>query len=545
MIAVCFVLIATIGLLFRPGYTREINSSGYVLLTPGYEKNKVDSLRSVNPGIGTLALPGLDPLDNTRVLTSYQDLADLDYEILFIVGEGLPSFALDLMDTKKFQFIGTPVPAGIVELDVEKVNMVNQLNRVSGFVNSPGKAMVRLVGPGGKEDSVFFKNRGVSPFSLAFNPKQPGLYLYTMEYIDHNGVQSGQIPVTVAEEQKLNILFLQKFPSFEVRQLKNFLAENGHRLALRYQVSKDNYRVEFANVSSMRTSPLTTSVLQEFDLVVVDGDGLEALPTSEKNTLEQSIRDGLGLILLSDKAIENDKLHQRFVPIEMKRTLKDSVYLKLSAKPYMLPVLPLQVVGNSSVYIVTRKGERIFSAYSYNGFGKTGLQLLRETYRIALEGNVDDYAELWSPLIEKVARKKDDLVKVKLHNAFPVYQDEPFSLEVIDVGEFRTVMNDQEPIAVMEHVAVDNLWLGKTWAGNPGWHDISIDSTTVPYFVSDQSTWQTLRLSNQRKQNELVAIHKSESSPPDVFYQQKQIPTVIFYMLFLFGAGFLWLAPKI
>jgi len=106
-------------------------------------------------------------------------------------------------------------------------------------------------------------------------------------------------------------------------------------------------------------------------------------------------------------------------------------------------------------------------------------------------------------------------------------------------------LNDQETLSLIEHTAIDNLWMGKTWAAKPGWHELSADSLTLNYFVSDPVAWKTLRITNQVKQNEKESVSKSSSSEPDVFYQRKPISTVTFYILFLVAAGFLWLAPKI
>lgn len=546
IIAQVVVLVSILGLLLRPGYVKEIHSSGLILLTPEYDKSKIDSLLATQPALGIVHLAEAKPYRDSRLLSSYQGLSELDNEILFVTGEGLPSFALEMMDKKKFQFIASEKPIGIIALHFPEISRVNQQSTVGGFVNVNSETKITLIGPGGKEDSVVVNGNGSMSFSLRFKPKQAGLYTYYLQYSDNSGVRTEQIPIVVEEEQKLRILFLQKFPSFEVRQLKNFLAESGHQLALRYQVSKNNYRVEFANLSSVRTAPLTSSVLQTFDLVIVDNDGLEALSVSEKNTLEEAIHNGLGLITLSNKAVENDKVRSRFLPIEMKRSLKDTAYISFTTKPYTMSVLLMQVPESASVYPVTRNKNRILSAYAYNGFGKAGVQLLQETYRIALEGNIDDYAAIWSPLIEKTARKRNELTKIKLSNQFPVYEDEPLQVEVISSSDSHvTFGNNRETMALIEHVAIDNLWLGKTWAGKSGWHNFSADSSILHYFVSEPSAWKALRVTNQLRQNEIESINKLASSQPDVFFERKLFSTIIFYFLFLVSAGFLWLAPKI
>ena len=89
IIAQVVVLISILGLLLRPGYIKEIYSSGLVLLTPEYDKSKVDSLLVAQPALGVVHLPEVKPYRNSRLLTSYQNLVDLDNEILFVLGEGL------------------------------------------------------------------------------------------------------------------------------------------------------------------------------------------------------------------------------------------------------------------------------------------------------------------------------------------------------------------------------------------------------------------------------------------------------------------------
>jgi len=149
-------------------------------------------------------------------------------------------------------------------------------------------------------------------------------------------------------------------------------------------------------------------------------------------------------------------------------------------------------------------------------------------------------------LIEKTARSKNELTKIKLGNQFPIYQNEPLQVEVISItDDLITLKNNQQNSPLIEHVTIDNLWLGKTWAGKPGWNIMTADSSKLHYFVSEPSTWNTLRITNQLKQNERVSVNKSLSSQPDSFYLRKLVSTMIFYILFLVAAGFLWLAPKI
>lgn len=538
--------IALLGVLLRPGLVTEKRSSGIALLTPNYAAAQVDSLLQVYTDLRLIHTSGTAPYRKSELLKSYYDLRDISHEIHFVVGEGVPDYALDIFEIKKFRFLPTNQSAGITQVHVPSKIEVNQPVFVHGQAKANESSTITLLGPGGKEDSIRLKGNAIQEFTLKFKPKKTGLFVYTIQYKDQSGIKAEQLPIEVREETKLNILLLQKFPSFEVRQLKNFLIEKGHQLALRYQVSKNNYRFEFANMASLRLSPIASTTLQQFDLVITDSEALELLSASEKNALENEIRNGLGILIIPHQASEKDKVRERFLPIEMKRSLKDTTQLTFRSKQYLLPVVALQINEEPGLYTISKNKNRAFSAYTYVGFGKSGIQLLQETYRIALEGNVDDYASLWSPLVEKIARSKTQKFKINVTTSFPFYPDEPLKLEVIStVDEFPELFNDEIKMPLTEDVAIDNLWIGKTWAGEPGWHTLSADSSFCNYFVSKPGAWKSLRIANQLKNNGIQAHTGLGESSAKILDQREKIPVALFFFIFLIASGFLWLAPKL
>ena len=82
------------------------------------------------------------------------------------------------------------------------------------------------------EDSVSFTQQGNHDFTLSLTPKQSGLFVYSVVIEDDGKSVTQKFPVEVKEEKKLNILFVQNYPTAETRYLKNFLIENGHALAV-------------------------------------------------------------------------------------------------------------------------------------------------------------------------------------------------------------------------------------------------------------------------------------------------------------------------
>ena len=149
-------------------------------------------------------------------------------DIRFILGEGLPAHTLEMLADKNFKFIPGRKRPGFVKLVVPNPIYANQKNIVQGTIIAEESTQLNLVSPGGVEDSIILKGKGLASFDLSFRPRQPGLFVYDIHVMDRTGnVYSEKVPMEVEEEKKLKILFLQKFPTAEVRYLKNYLTSGG------------------------------------------------------------------------------------------------------------------------------------------------------------------------------------------------------------------------------------------------------------------------------------------------------------------------------
>ena len=89
------------------------------------------------------------------------------------------------------------------------------------------------------------------------------------------------------------------------------------------------------------------------------------------------------------------------------------------------------------------------------------------------------------------------------------------------------------------------MWFARTWAGKPGWHVLQTgDGTSLHYYVSNPTGWKTLSLANQQNENKFSA-NQSFHRTSEKIDTWEEIPSLIFYMTFLFAVGFIWLAPKL
>ena len=542
IVAISLVLVSLLGIVLQPFYWLEQNPEPIILLTKDYLKSKVDSIVQANSRLKIIRTKDASPYSGSSILKSWYALS---YENIFcVVGQGIPEYALAILHNKEFQFIPAAISQGITKLIIPKDICSNERRQITGTFNSAEKAKLKLVGPGGAIDSVLL-DRGASFFSLSFTPKQSGNFIYSLVFESSSrSPSSARIPLEVLPEKQLRIIFLQKFPSAEVRFLKNFLSEKHHQIAVRYQISKSNFIYDFSNLPEERIDNLSSDLLKSFDLLFLDQQSYNELSALEKNDLKESVNNGLGVIFLLHDV--KDKALSELLPVKSKISANDTVHVRLSSSRLnVLPILPIELDNDPSIVPITKNRNRILSGYYCSGRGKIGFQFIEETFRMGIEGNFDDYSALWTPLIVNAGRAKELNFKLKLLTPFPIYNNETLDIIAISSGPHPSIYADSVIVPIKENTLVDDYWTGQSWAGKSGWHQLNIkqDSTQLNYFVSDTSEWKALRVSNQIKANQLhrnSRIIKAEKISHPI-----PVPKLIFYFIFLFSSAFLWLAPKI
>ncbi len=539
ILASIILLLSIAGLVLQPSLQRDVSSHGVVLLTPHYKMEIADSLHKTNDQLTYLRTSDAMSYTMAEEISTLSELAELD--IRFVLGEGLPYYALE--EGNGFQYFKAEQPTGIIQLVSPPVFKVNQVNQINGVFDAKNKSKIKLIGPGGAEDSVEYSTNGLHNFTLSFKPPQSGLFVYTIDVQDGNELVSQKLPIEVVPFTKLNILFIQNYPTAEVKYLKNFLIEQGHGLVTRLQVSKNRYRYEYANHDQLRIDRLAPDLLNSFDLLVADNETLGSFNSATKKILEESVQNGLGVIQLFNSI--NKSNTNEFLSIPLKDFPKDTVQLQLGNAAYTFSVLP--VVLNSKNTSTLKTKDRVLSGYLDKGAGKLGFQFLQETYRLILQGKQIEYALIWSPLIEGASRFKNQPSKIQLKNAFPIYPDEPIHLNVIATNADVRLKSNAVPLPLREDIVIDNFFHGNTWAGKQGWHQFTIegDSISKNYYVSNPHEWQSLRRAQQQKANELVSKTDVAKTLQLQTHETKPISPLLFFIIFLVSAGFLWLAPKI
>jgi hypothetical protein len=538
MIALIMLTLSLLGIILQPYYQTESRSSGLVVLTPHYQSTVVDSLLNRNSSLRIARTADAEPYPGSKIISSASEIANTQ----FIVGDGLPPYLLQEIQTG-YTFLKGKLPYGIINWVTPNPYKANHQNEINGVFHAKEKTILKLKGPEGAEDSISFAKAGTFSFKLFLKPRQTGQFLYAVNIREGSILTSHKFPVYVQAEKKMNVFISVKYPTAEARYLKNFLIEKGHSVVARFQVSKNNFKYEYGNQKMMPVSKLTSEVLNYFDLMIVDNELLESLSTFELNQLEESLKQGLGLLVLHNSVSTKNNTNTLSLPLIPFKS--DTTRVILGASSFSFPALAVRVNCENVTPIFQTK-ERVVSGYVLKGQGKIAFQLLQETYRLQLEGKNSEYALLWTPIIEAVSKIQNSKFKIEIAQPFPIYTDEPMTINVIAAQSIPALQSDNVLLPLRENVVIDDYWHGTTWAGKIGWHTFSIDSTSLNYYVSDPTEWQSLRIAQQQKMNTLATQKKITDEEKDVIItEQKPVSRLLFFLLFLMAAGFLWLVPKL
>lgn len=531
------MMAALIGMILKPQYS-TVKSRAVILLTPNYSVKQVDSLLKQHPSFGMMHMVNTPPYQNSKQMDNY-NLYDVIGNVRYVVGRGIPIHYLSSLPSNNFIYLPSTLPAGFTALFVKTKNILHRKNVIKGkYNNLNGKVWLYLSGQGRSEDSVLLTKKGEQHFELAFVPKQSGQFLFDVVVKDSAHVIREHVPINIVAEHPLKILILQHHPTFEIQFLKNFLQKKNHSLIVRYQISRKNFRFEYVNHDALSFKRLTKELLEEIDIVMTDRESLSALSLQEKSLLDNALNSGLGLLHLSAAGSRNQSI---FFPFKNPPSKKDTTHIALEGKFHSFPATS-RVENNPTIVALNKNKSGIVAGYTFRGAGKIGFQILGQTFKLSLSGDSIAYSNLWTPLIEQVARGLSKNSRINIVTPFPRYQNDQLDVEVISSDEDVRLFDDGVGLPLREHVSIDNVWHSRTWGGKPGWHTLRTSDESLSYFVSDSAAWPSLALSNQRRANELKSSPEVEASHVEVL---EDVPPAIFFLIFILFAGFLWLSAKL
>jgi hypothetical protein len=507
------------------------------ILSQGYEPEQRDSLKAAHSNIEFIGYkPGID----------LSKIDQKDQEV-FVLGQGLAVFDLWQLDANDVHVLGAQKPAGISRLKYDKENVVGNDFIIGGAYHKGQKGhQLVLMGPGSTaQDSVQLSAIKDQKFNLKTRLLLEGKFVYSLIEKDTLGHQLSEAPlaVTIAAKNKLNILMVNQFPSFETKYLKNFLAESGHLVRVRSQVSKGRYIYEAFNTRQKGAIDLSINTFNEIDLLIIDAASLQKASKSIREGLGKAItQEGLGLFIQGDA---NE--FQSNIPLLDLAFLKQDdkeVFIEMYPKT-SLTKYPYTIKKETLLEPVHQSNLGIITAYKRSGEGRIGTSLLYNTYNLLLEGETQVYQSLWSKIISTISKRRA-LESVWEHDEMMVYKDEPFHFKIKTTERPLVKSSEGYDLPLARNMDLEELWRGTVFPRKLGWNKLLMehDSTKMmDFYVLDTAQWASLR------------AHKSISNNKRYFNQNKSnvefttsfspVSPWWFFMVFLVTMSYLWLEPKI
>jgi len=537
-LSISLVAIVSLAMMaLKPVLSIPAKSFKAVLLTEDYNETQLDSLKKEHKRLAVYQYAVGEPILHSSEVP----------ESFFILGNGIKHFDLWQLDAINTTYLGENDPTGIIQLKYDLENKVGNRAIIEGRYNNAksGHKLVLLDPSETPLDSLLLSSEKNQDFTLSMDLKVKGTFVFQLLEKDSLGtvITKDPLPISVSDQNKLNILIVNDFPAFETKYVKNYLAEKGHRVLSKSGLTKDRYKFEYFNMDSKPLVDFTEEGLNHFDLVFIDVSSLKKLSRTKRNALESAVREqGLGLFIQPDASFRTAT-----IPLStFNFTSSKSTQLVLDAWPKVkVPSYPFTIKSAFEIQPIHTEDAGILSAYIRSGQGRIGTSVFQNTFELVLNGDVEAYQELWAAIIENISKK--DMPSSSWSTKAPlVFQDEPFTFQLRTQENIPLVTTDENAlIPMVQDIDISSLWEGVSYPKRVGWNKHRLqEGTSFNYYVVDSVHWKAMdaqAIINDNKRhfgnNSIIKNTGTDSKRP--------INPLWFLFVFMACTGYLWLAPRL
>lgn len=543
----------------RPAYDRDAPQQPAILLTANYNTEVLDSILNAEP---IKHIFSFSPQKRETIIIPDPGYLSRQYPNiirLYILGDGIPSYEIPRLSGFQILLHLNSPPPGIISLDyVSTIELGEQLI-LKGTLSSRdtlNTVKLRLIGE--TVDSIEIDTRSSARFELAHTPVNPGTYLYQIEVKNAQDefIQQDSIPLEVKPDPPLSILLIASTPGFETRYLKNWLASRQHPLIYRIRLTRDRYRTEAINCLERDLSRIRSSVLDDFDLIIIDSDGLLELSSTEKNAIRTAVEeDGLSLLILAHEALFTTSIPGRvrsfFFDFFWQKDDVTSFERSHKGQSSSWEKLPYRFLPAQQLFPLIAIDRYPYALWYRKGKGKIGLSLIKRTYVKQLQGEDQQYSTLWADILQRLDPIEWERTVWKLPHW--AYLNEPMNISVsTNLTEpqliYTTTNGQSSSIALRQHPLLRNEWETTLWSKTTGWNRLYLSSDSsyqAHYYVFNHASWNSLRINRDQEALKAIARNDEIDNLRDTRKILEEIPRWIFYLIFLLAAGGLWLEQKI
>jgi len=525
-------------LVLRPMVRKRVQTYPAILLTKGYDSERLDSLKQVEKNIKVLKYEINRPIGT--ILDSISTLS--------ILGEGIKSFDFWQLEDVPTQFIGNVETHGITAINYNTESVVGDKLRIEGRYAHPVKGnRLVLSAPGGTAvDSVLLDAGKQMAFVLSADLKVAGKFQFALVEKDSVGkrISSEPLPLNVTAKKSLQILIINSFPIFETKYLKNYLAEMGHGVTVRNRLTKGKYKFEYFNTTVNPVYALSEKDLKAYDLMIMDARAYTNLSQNSLSALQNSaINEGLGIFVQPEASFFR-------LPVEksgFEFIQRNGTTTRLDEWPKMsIDQFPYRFKEDFGLEQIHEVEGNVLTAYRRTGKGRMGTTVLQNTYHWWLDGHTKAYRQLWSEIISALAKRKTPGTEWQRTTEF-AFQDQPYTFTVRTSSKNPEISTgDSIQIPILQDVDIPNLWTGTTYPREKGWNSLKDKKDSISgfnFYVLDTMQWKSVSAVNTTKANRRNFNETTARGMDRKFLIA--IHPLWFFLPFLLGMGYLWLEPKL
>lgn len=324
---------------------------------------------------------------------------------LTVVGEGLTPRDLPAAEGRALRFAPSPLPRGIVRLDVPEPIAPGGAFRIGVTVNGVKTATVDLLDPAGVVvDTQAVDASGAVVLSGTAKAAGPVSFSVRVRDAAKQVIETAEAPLWVDEGLAARVRVIAGAPGPEIKYLRRWAADAGIDMQAQFALGG-------GIAAGDAPQPLNAATLSETDLLVIDERGWEGLGDASRAAVVAAVRGGMGLLLRPTAA-----------PSETTRGQWAALGLRLSGTGEPVAVaLPMPFGSKDKPPSVTRLSLRLDSAdgvplaldaksqplglWRAEGRGRVGVWMVSDSFALTLSGEAGRHQGLWSSIFSTLVRR--------------------------------------------------------------------------------------------------------------------------------------------
>ncbi len=548
-------IMALVVLIWQPKKERAIEASSAILITDAYALDSLESL--IDQFKKTPAVFSLDTSINSQKLLN--DVIPIkQFNELFvhsplvrklhIWGYGLKEADFAALDSLELNFYPLEKVVGFESLGWNQRLLLGEKLQIAGLYrsDSPGQKWLHITGEKGIKDSLLLEGDSIT-FSRSIPVRSLGRQLLEVAIKEEGEttLDRERIAIQVEEVKEPAVLMLSAQPNSEFKFLKNYLQKEAYQVALRNQVSKDKFASAYVNMEAKNLSVINSSLLQNFDLLLVDQVQVSRFTDQEVKLINRAIqRNGLSLLMIVD---DMDKLKQRWLnQFQWQSATAVSANQKILGDDYrsieslVSPSHRIKANFKTFPLIENANGE-IYLASIPKGNGQLAVSLINKSFQWQLKGFKKDYEAYWAYLLESLMyREQADDWEIK--QTFPQV-DQVLEFSYKGKGENLYLVKETDSTRIGALKSAGEL-IGQCWPTQSGWQVLSTDNTSHDIYVYERNAWQANAKSNRLKAMSDYMLKREKVLIDIADYEKEPIALWPFFLLFVFSMGGIWWLEK-